>query len=116
LLLAYIVWCAVIYFVNEAQGEMVCALPIESSFSRFAARYVDDAFGAATAANYFLCMTSLLCFEVTAFHSIVGFWGDIHPAIIPAAMLTSYCIIHLWSSKWFGESECSHAYGVRTPY
>lgn len=44
---------------------MVCALPIESSFSRFATRYVDDAFGAATAFNYFLCMTSLLCEFIT---------------------------------------------------
>ncbi|KAM0789292.1 hypothetical protein ACM66B_000132 [Microbotryomycetes sp. NB124-2] len=106
LLLAYTVWCAAIFFVNEGQGEMVCALPIESSFSRFAARYVHDAFGAATAWNYFLCMVSLLNFEITAFHAVCGFWSDqIHPAIIPAVMLTTYCMLHLWSSRWFAESE-----------
>jgi yeast amino acid transporter len=56
--------------------------------------------------NYFLCMTSLLCFEVTAFHSVLGFWVEnLHPAIVPAVMLASYCILHLWSSAWFAESE-----------
>ncbi|KAK4051335.1 hypothetical protein OIV83_002819 [Microbotryomycetes sp. JL201] len=106
LLLAYVVYCAAIFMVNEAQGEMVCALPIESSFSRFAARYVHDAFGAATAWNYFLAMVSLLNFEITAFHAVCGFWSDqIHPAIIPAVMLTTYCLLHLWSSRWFAESE-----------
>ncbi|KAK4057255.1 hypothetical protein OIO90_001752 [Microbotryomycetes sp. JL221] len=106
LLTAYAVYCLALYCVNEGQGEMVCALPIESSFSRFASKYVADAFGAATAWNYFLCMCSLLCFEITAFHAVCGFWSDqIHPAIIPAAMLVSYCILHLWSSRWFAESE-----------
>lgn len=33
---------------------MVCYLPIESSFSRFASRWVDEAFGVATAWNFYL--------------------------------------------------------------
>ena len=53
---------------------MVCYLPIESAFSRFASRWVDEAFGAATAWNYYLNMASLLCFEVTAFHAVITYW------------------------------------------
>lgn len=53
------------YCVNEGQGIMVCSLPIEAAFSRFATRYVDDAFGAATAWNYYLAMCSYVLAFVT---------------------------------------------------
>ncbi|KAG8963196.1 hypothetical protein FRC03_003290 [Tulasnella sp. 419] len=106
LLLAYTIWCTVMFCVNEGQAEMVCLLPIESSFNRFASRYVDRAFGAATGWNYFVCMTSLLCFEVTAFTAVVQFWSDdVHPVVFPAAMLTAYGVLNLWSAKFFGETE-----------
>ncbi|KAG8744577.1 hypothetical protein FRC10_009913 [Ceratobasidium sp. 414] len=113
LLLGYAFWCSVIFCVNEGQAEMVCLLPIESSFNRFAARWVDRAFGAATSWNYWVCMAafvvislSLLNFEVTAFTAVIGFWTDgVHPVVFPIAMLTAYALLHLWSAKFFGETE-----------
>ncbi|KAG9089259.1 hypothetical protein FRC06_001646 [Ceratobasidium sp. 370] len=106
LLLGYAFWCSVIFCVNEGQAEMVCLLPIESSFNRFAARWVDRAFGAATSWNYWICMAALLNFEVTAFTAVVGFWTDgIHPVVFPITMLTAYALLHLWSAKFFGETE-----------
>ncbi|KAG9077662.1 hypothetical protein FS749_010423 [Ceratobasidium sp. UAMH 11750] len=90
LLLGYAFWCSVIFCVNEGQAEMVCLLPIESSFNRFAARWVDRAFGAATSWNYWICMAALLNFEVTAFTAVIGFWTDgVHPVVFPIAMLTA---------------------------
>ncbi|ELU45653.1 general amino acid permease (Agp2), putative [Rhizoctonia solani AG-1 IA] len=94
LLIGYAFWCSVIFCVNE--GQMVCLLPIESSFNRFATRWVDRAFGAATLFN----------FEITAFTAVVGFWtDDVHPAVFPVAMLVAYAVLNLWSAKFFGETE-----------
>ncbi|CAE6442716.1 unnamed protein product [Rhizoctonia solani] len=106
LLLGYAFWCSVIFCVNEGQAEMVCLLPIESSFNRFATRWVDRAFGAATSWNYWICMVALFNFEITAFTAVVGFWtDDVHPAVFPVAMLAAYAILNLWSAKFFGETE-----------
>lgn len=41
------IWSTVGWAVNEGQAEMVCQLPIESSFVRFAGRYVDESVGVA---------------------------------------------------------------------
>ncbi|CCO28205.1 General amino acid permease AGP2 [Rhizoctonia solani AG-1 IB] len=106
LLIGYAFWCSVIFCVNEGQAEMVCLLPIESSFNRFATRWVDRAFGAATSWNYWICMVALFNFEITAFTAVVGFWtDDVHPAIFPVAMLAVYAALNLWSAKFFGETE-----------
>lgn len=50
LLLGFSIWSTVAWAVNEGQAEMVCEVPIESSFVRFAGRYVDDAVGVAVGA------------------------------------------------------------------
>ncbi|CED82003.1 general amino acid permease [Phaffia rhodozyma] len=106
LLLGFLVWTSVIFCVNEGQAEMVCQLPVESSFIRFAGRYVDDAFGGATGWTYFLAMSSLLCFEITALHAALGYWSrEIHPAIVPALCIVAYSLLHKWSSKFFAETE-----------
>ncbi|GAB1519874.1 proteinral amino acid permease agp2 [Rhizoctonia solani] len=106
LLIGYAFWCSVIFCVNEGQAEMVCLLPIESSFNRFATRWVDRAFGAATSWNYWICMVALFNFEITAFTAVVGFWtDDVHPAVFPVAMLAAYAVLNLWSAKFFGETE-----------
>ncbi|KAB5595356.1 General amino acid permease AGP2 [Ceratobasidium theobromae] len=106
LLLGYAFWCSVIFCVNEGQAEMVCLLPIESSFNRFATRWVDRAFGAATSWNYWICMAALFNFEITAFTAVIGFWtDDVHPVVFPIAMLTTYALLNLWSAKFFGETE-----------
>ncbi|CAE6395234.1 unnamed protein product [Rhizoctonia solani] len=106
LLIGYAFWCSVIFCVNEGQAEMVCLLPIESSFNRFATRWVDRAFGAATSWNYWICMAALFNFEITAFTAVVGFWtDDVHPAVFPVVMLAAYAALNLWSAKFFGETE-----------
>ncbi|CDZ98336.1 general amino acid permease [Phaffia rhodozyma] len=106
LLLGYILWTSVIFCVNEGQAEMVCQLPVESSFITFASRYVDNAFGGATGWNYFLAMCSLLCFEITAFHAALGYWtSDVHPAIVPVVCIVTYALLHMWSSRIFAETE-----------
>lgn len=81
MLLGYIIWCSVIYCVNEGQGIMVSRIARESAFTRFATSYVDEAFGFATGVNYFIQTCSLLCFEVTALHGVIGFWYEVSRAL-----------------------------------
>lgn len=80
-------------------AEMVTYLPISSPFIRFAARYVDDAFGVAAGYNFFVFEAMLVSviirrtwpvvgidtlpqvpFEITACNVIIHFWSDVVPA------------------------------------
>jgi amino acid transporter len=60
---------------------MVTYLPISSPFIRFAARYVDDAFGVAAGWNFFVFEAALVPFEVTACNLIINYWTDKIPIV-----------------------------------
>lgn len=95
LLLGFMAWSSVMWAVNEGQAEMVCQLPIESSFVRFAGRYVDEAAGVALGKfvsymlfllgsdqqliisvgyTYTIGWMALVCFEIVSFGIVLGFW------------------------------------------
>ncbi|KAL8293585.1 hypothetical protein RQP46_000286 [Phenoliferia psychrophenolica] len=126
LVLGYAFWCFVIYFVSDACREMVVRLPLESSFVRFNARWIDEAWGVATAWNVWLGLVSFckasvpqvylrattpegdelaLAFELTAFTAVLDFWKTLNPAIFTSILLVTYGVIHLWDSRFFGRIE-----------
>lgn len=93
LLIGFTIWCSVGWAVNEGQAEMVCQLPIESSFVRFAGRYVDESVGVALGKDftpysvpvtriltttigytYAVGWLALVCFEIVSFGVIISFW------------------------------------------
>ncbi|KAL4889713.1 general amino acid permease [Aspergillus ambiguus] len=85
---------------------MVTYLPISSPFIRFAARYVDEAFGVAAGWNFFVFEAALVPFEVTACNMIINYWTDKIPieAVI-VIVLVLYIVLNVFAVKWYGESE-----------
>lgn len=112
LFLAFTLWCTVILAVTISIAEMVTYLPISSPFIRFAARYVDDAFGVAAGWNFFVFEAALVPFEIVACNVIIGFWSDIVPTgAIIAIVIVLYALINLMAVKWYGETEFWAAIG-----
>jgi amino acid transporter len=93
-------------------AEMVTNLPISSPFIRFAARYVDEAFGFAAGWNFFVFEAALVPFEITACNLIINFWSDVVPAgAIIAIILVLYALINVLAVQWYGETEFWAAVG-----
>ncbi len=106
LLLAYIVWCSVVYGTNCVLSEMTIYLPVDSSWIVYITRYIDEAIGVANGWNYFLGEVTLVCYEVTAFGVILEYWTDKIPTAVPiVVVLSSYIIIELFGVNIYGEIE-----------
>ncbi|KAL2223470.1 general amino acid permease AGP2 [Thermoascus aurantiacus ATCC 26904] len=106
LFLAFTLWSSVILAITICMAEMVTYLPISSPFIRFAARYVDDAFGVAAGYNFFVFEAALVPFEVTACNIIINYWSDAVPVSgIIAIVLVLYGLLNVFAVKWYGESE-----------
>ncbi|KAL1998780.1 hypothetical protein VTN02DRAFT_5582 [Thermoascus thermophilus] len=85
---------------------MVTYLPISSPFIRFAARFVDDAFGVAAGYNFFVFEAALVPFEVTACNMIINYWSDAVPVGgIIAIVIVLYAVLNIFAVDWYGESE-----------
>lgn len=54
---------------------------------------------------------ALVCFEINIFSSVVGYWKEIHPAIMPSVMIPVYFLLNIWSVAFFGEAEFYLALG-----
>ncbi|TQS31782.1 hypothetical protein Golomagni_07927, partial [Golovinomyces magnicellulatus] len=112
LFIAFSFWCTVVLAVTLCMAEMVTYLPISSPFIRFAARYVDEAFGFAAGWNFFIFEAALVPFEVTACNVILRFWTDAIPtAAMIVIIIVLYALINLLAVKWYGESEFWAAIG-----
>ncbi|KAF8321172.1 hypothetical protein DL93DRAFT_1609088 [Clavulina sp. PMI_390] len=109
LLIGFTFWSSVGWAVNEGQAEMVCELPIESSFIRFAGRYVDESVGIALGYTYTVGWIALVCFEIVSFGIILSFWtgalSNWAKGVLVTALLLAYAVLNLWNVKWFGEAE-----------
>ncbi|EAU34668.1 conserved hypothetical protein [Aspergillus terreus NIH2624] len=95
-------------YILESLGlaEMVTYLPISSPFIRFAARYVDDAFGVAAGWNFFVFEAALVPFEVTACNLIINYWTDKIPIVaVIVIVLVLYILLNVFAVQWYGEAE-----------
>ena len=106
LFIAFLIWGAVMWAVNECFAEMVTFLPIPSPFIRFGSSWVDDALGFAMAWNFFLNMAFLVPFEIVAMNIMFTFWTDKIPVeAVIVAMIVLYAILNVVTVRYFGISE-----------
>ncbi|KAL5363959.1 amino acid permease-domain-containing protein [Aspergillus floccosus] len=106
LFIAFSIWCCVICCITVCLAEMVTYLPISSPFIRFAARYVDDAFGVAAGWNFFVFEAALVPFEVTACNLIINYWTDKIPIVaVIVIVLVLYILLNVFAVQWYGEAE-----------
>lgn len=89
LLLAYGLYACVLALVNNAMAEMAVYMPVNASFIRHAAVWVDDAWGFMAGWNFFFYEAILIPFEISALNLVLKFWRD----DIPAGAICAACIV-----------------------
>lgn len=96
----------VVYFLMTSLGEMATYLPVPGSFSTYASRYVDPAFGFALGWNYWFNWAITLAAELVAGALIMKYWFPDIPAIVWSALfLAALFLMNYLSTRSFGESE-----------
>ncbi|MFD4930355.1 amino acid permease [Peribacillus butanolivorans] len=105
-LAAYACIGIMVYFLMTSLGEMATFMPVSGSFSSYATRFVDPAFGFALGWNYWFNWAVTLAVEIAAAAIIMKFWLPEVPSIIWSALFLGLVfMLNALSIKSYGESE-----------
>ncbi|MFF2588036.1 amino acid permease [Peribacillus butanolivorans] len=105
-LAAYACIGIMVYFLMTSLGEMATYMPVSGSFSSYATRFVDPAFGFALGWNYWFNWAVTLAVEIAAAAIIMKFWLPEVPSIIWSALFLGLVfMLNALSIKSYGESE-----------
>lgn len=106
LLIGFALWCANVWCVNECFAEMTIYGPVPSAFVTFTSFWVDEALAFSQSWAFFLCQAFLVPAEIIAGHTLITFWTDKLPVEATVIIvLLIYCVLNLFSVKWFGTAE-----------
>jgi amino acid transporter len=106
LLISFILIGAVLFCTVQALGEMAVSFPVAGSFSAFATRFIDPAWGFAIGWNYALQWLFTMPLEVMAAAITLEYWNSPIPAWAAITMfLLIILVINLCSVKIYGEAE-----------
>ncbi|EAG4169410.1 amino acid permease [Listeria monocytogenes] len=105
-LVAYIAIGIMVYFLMTSLGEMATYMPVSGSFSTYASRFVDPAFGFALGWNYWFNWANTLAVDISTAAIIVQFWLPNTPAWLWSAIFLILIFgLNALSVKAYGESE-----------
>ncbi|EAE9627732.1 amino acid permease [Listeria monocytogenes] len=105
-LVAYIAIGIMVYFLMTSLGEMATYMPVSGSFSTYASRFVDPAFGFALGWNYWFNLAITLAVDISTAAIIVQFWLPNTPAWLWSAIFLILIFgLNALSVKAYGESE-----------
>ncbi|HFQ6560736.1 TPA: amino acid permease [Listeria monocytogenes] len=105
-LVAYIAIGIMVYFLMTSLGEMATYMPVSGSFSTYASRFVDPAFGFALGWNYWFNWAITLAVDISTAAIIVQFWLPNTPAWLWSAIFLILIFgLNALSVKAYGESE-----------
>ena len=105
-LTAYAVIGVMVYFLMTSLGEMATYMPVSGSFSVYADRFVDPAFGFAMGWNYWFNWAITVAVEAATVGVVMGFWLPNVPSWIwSAAVLVLITTINLLSARAYAETE-----------
>ena len=91
LLLAFLIYNAMLAMVNNSMAEMSTYMPVSGGFIYMAGKWVDDALGFMVGWNFFLYEAIMIPFEITAINMVLSFWrNDIPPAAVCVACIVIY--------------------------
>ncbi|CZR58012.1 probable amino acid transport protein GAP1 [Phialocephala subalpina] len=106
LLLAFILIGAVLFCTVQALGEMAVTFPVAGSFSAFATRFIDPAWGFASGWNYAMQWAFTMPLEVMAAAITLEYWNiDIPGWAAITIFLIIIIVINLCGVKIYGEAE-----------
>ncbi|EAD2557608.1 amino acid permease [Listeria monocytogenes] len=105
-LVAYIAIGIMVYFLMTSLGEMATYMPVSGSFSTYASRFVDPAFGFALGWNYWFNWAITLAVDISTAAIIIQFWLPNTPAWLWSAIFLILIFgLNALSVKAYGESE-----------
>ncbi|MFC3884616.1 amino acid permease [Bacillus songklensis] len=105
-LLAYTIIGIMVYFLMTSLGEMAAYMPEAGSFSTYATKFVDPAFGFALGWNYWYNWAITIAAELVAGALIIKFWfPDSSSLLWSALFLVIMFGLNYLSVKGFGEAE-----------
>lgn len=105
-LLAYLTIGIMVYFLVTSLGEMATYMPVSGTFSTYATRFVDPAFGFALGWNYWYNWAITIAAELAAATLIIKFWLPDSPSFLWSALFLALMIgLNLLSVKGYGETE-----------
>lgn len=105
-LAAYFAIGLMVYFLMTSLGEMAAYLPVSGSFSTYASRFVDPAFGFAVGWNYWYNWAITIAAELAAAALIMKFWFPNTPSVLWSVLFLLIMLgLNLLSVKGFGEAE-----------
>ncbi|EAE3978800.1 amino acid permease [Listeria monocytogenes] len=105
-LVAYVAIGIMVYFLMTSLGEMATYMPVSGSFSTYASRFVDPAFGFALGWNYWFNWAITLAVDISTAAIIVKFWLPNTPAWLWSAIFLILIFgLNALSVKAYGESE-----------
>jgi len=104
--LAFAVMGVLVYFMMQSLGEMATLLPTSGSFSEYASRFIDPAFGFAIGWNYYISWSFTVATELAASALIMKFWFPNIPGMWWSVLfLVILYALNILSTKSYGESE-----------
>lgn len=105
-LLAYGAIGLMVYFLMTSLGEMAAYMPVPGSFSTYAARFVDPAFGFALGWNYWFNWAITIAAEIAAANLIVKYWFPGSSTFLWSLLFLGIMTgINYMSVRAYGESE-----------
>ncbi|UVI32936.1 amino acid permease [Paenibacillus spongiae] len=105
-LLAYAAIGFMVYFLMTSLGEMAAYMPVSGSFSTYAGRFVDPAFGFALGWTYWFNWAITIAAEISAASLIVKYWLPETSSLLWSALFLGIIVfINYLSVRAFGESE-----------
>lgn len=105
-LVAYSAIGIMVYFLMTSLAELAAYMPVTGSFSTYATKFVDPAFGFALGWNYWYNWAITIAAELAAVTLIMKFWFPDTPSLIWSALcLAIMFLFNYLSVKGFGEAE-----------
>ncbi|CAG9945785.1 unnamed protein product [Clonostachys rosea f. rosea IK726] len=106
LLIAFIIECTMVGFLNNCLAEMTTYMPVNGGFISLAGKWVDDAFGFMAGWNFFIYMALTVLFEISAVNLLLSFWRDDIPVLaVCLVCIAVYTLINLFAVGTYGEAE-----------
>ncbi|KAK7452685.1 hypothetical protein VKT23_012086 [Stygiomarasmius scandens] len=111
-LLAYSIFCVVVWCVAQAAGELATLHPVNGSFIHWAHRFIDPAAGVACGWNYAYACIAFGCADIVAVTGLWQYWfPDTSEAIWVSFCLIIFFILNAFAVKLYGEAEFYFASG-----
>lgn len=105
-LLAYALIGIMVYFLMTSLGEMAAYMPSSGSFSTYATKFVDPAFGFAMGWNYWYNWAITIATEISAVNLIMKYWfPESSSSLWTILFIVVILTFNLLSVNIYGESE-----------